>query len=116
MLRLAADENLNNAIVRGILRRKPDTDIVRIQDAGLSGANDPTVLAWAAEQGRVLLTNDVTTITQYAYERVAAGQAMPGVIEISRAVPIGVAIDEIILLLECSIADDWEGQVLFLPL
>lgn len=116
MLHLAPDENLNHAIVRGILRRKPDTDIVRVQDAGLSGANDPTVLAWAAETGRVLLTNDVTTITKYAYERVAAGQAMPGVIEISRTVPIGVAIDEIILLVECSIADEWEGQVLFLPL
>lgn len=106
MLRLAADENLNNAMVRGILRRKPDADIVRVQDAGLSGANDPTVLAWAAETCRVLLTNDVTTITKYAYERVAAGQAMPGVIEISGTVPIGVAIDEIILLVECSIADE----------
>lgn len=116
MLRLAADENLNNAIIRGILRRKPEADVVRVQDVGLSGVNDPTVLAWAAEADRVLLTNDVTTITKYAYERVATGQKMPGVIEISRAVPIGIAIDEIILLLECSLPDEWEGQVLFLPL
>ena len=116
MLRLAADENLHNAIIRGILRRKPESDIVRVQDVGLSGVDDSTVLAWAAEAERVLLTNDVTTITKYAYERVAAGQKMPGVIEISRAVPIGIAIDEIILLLECSLADEWEGQVLFLPL
>ena len=44
MLALAADENFNNDVVRGILRRKPDVDIVRVQDAGLSGADDPTVL------------------------------------------------------------------------
>ena len=44
MLRLAADENFNNDIVRGLLRRKPELDIVRIQDVGLSGAEDPTVL------------------------------------------------------------------------
>jgi len=37
VLRLAADENFNNNIVRGLLRRKPDLDIVRVQDAGLSG-------------------------------------------------------------------------------
>lgn len=33
MLRFAADENLNNDIVRGLLRRAPALDIVRIQDA-----------------------------------------------------------------------------------
>jgi hypothetical protein len=48
MIRLAADENLNNNIVRGLLRRKPDLDIIRIQDVGLSGADDPTVLEWTA--------------------------------------------------------------------
>ena len=77
MLRLVADENFNNDIVRGLLRRKPKLDIVRIQDVGLSGADDPTVLEWAAQEGRVLLTHDVTTITRYAYERVKAGQSMP---------------------------------------
>ena len=53
---LAADENLNNDIIRGVLRRNPDIDIVRVQDAGLSGADDPAVLAWAAREGRVLIT------------------------------------------------------------
>jgi hypothetical protein len=56
MLTLAADENFNNDIVRGLLRRAPHINIVRIQDVGLSGADDATVLAWAADVGRVLLT------------------------------------------------------------
>jgi len=76
MLRLAADENLNNDIVRGLLRRRPDLDIVRVQDVGLSGADDPTVLEWAARERRVLLTHDVSTITMHAYERIRAGQSM----------------------------------------
>ena len=116
MLRLVADENFNNDIVRGLLRRKPELDIVRIQDVGLSGADDPTVLEWAAQEGRVLLTHDVTTITRYAYERVKAGQSMPGVFEVSRAVPVGRAIEDILLLAECSLESEWEGQVRYLPL
>jgi hypothetical protein len=116
MLRLAADENFNNNIVRGLLRREPDLDIVRIQDVGLSGADDPSVLAWAAQEGRVLLTLDVATITKYAYDRVRAGQSMPGVFEVSRAVPIGRAIEDILLLAECSLEGEWEGQVQYLPL
>ena len=64
MLRFAADENLNNDILRGLLRRVPNLDIVRVQDAGLAGADDPTVLEWAAQEQRVLLTHDVATITK----------------------------------------------------
>ena len=116
MLRLAADENFNNAIIRGLLRRKPDLDIIRVQDVGLSGAEDPVVLEWAAKEGRVLLTQDVTTITHHAYERVKAGKSMPGVFEVSRAVPIGTAIEDILLLAECSFEGEWEGQVRYLPL
>ena len=88
MLRLAADENFNNDIVRGQLRRKPDVDIVRVQDAGLSGADDPTVLEWAAREGRVLLTHDVSTMTHHAFERIRAGQLMPGLFEVKRDIPI----------------------------
>jgi len=116
MLRLAADENFNNNIVRGLLRRRPELDIVRIQDVGLSGADDAAVLEWAAQEGRVLLTHDVSTITRYAYERVRAGQSMPGVFEAGRDVPIGRAIEDILLLVEYSLDGEWEGQVRYLPL
>ncbi|MGD1860081.1 MAG: hypothetical protein ACFB0E_08940 [Leptolyngbyaceae cyanobacterium] len=55
-------------------------------------------------------------MTQYAYERVQAGLEMPGVFEISRSVPIGLAIEEVILIAEGSFEDEWEGQVQYLPL
>jgi hypothetical protein len=42
MLRFAADENFNADIVRGLRRRLPEVDIVRVQDVGLSGADDPS--------------------------------------------------------------------------
>ncbi|HEX6769942.1 MAG TPA: DUF5615 family PIN-like protein, partial [Candidatus Binatia bacterium] len=74
MIKFAADENLNNNLIRGMLRRNPEIDMVRVQDAGLSGADDPTILEWCAEQERILLTNDVSTITKFAYQRIAVGQ------------------------------------------
>lgn len=116
MLRFAADENFNNDIVRGLLRRQPGLSIVRVQDVGLSGADDRTVLEWAANEKRVLLTHDVTTITRHAYERIQGGRPMPGIFEISRAVPVGRAIEDILLLAECSLENEWEGQVRYLPL
>ena len=116
MLSLVADENFNNDIVRGVLRRKPEVDIVRIQDVGLSGADDPSVLEWAAQEDRVLLTHDVCTMTHYAYERVQEGKPMPGVFEVNRNLPIGRVIDDLLLLVEYSLDGEWEGQVRYLPL
>lgn len=116
MLRLAADENFNNDILRGVRRLSPSVDVVRVQDAGLSGRDDATILEWAAECGRVLLTHDVSTMTRYAYDRVQQGKPMPGVFEIGRHVPVRVAIEEVVLLSECSLDAEWEGQVRYLPL
>lgn len=64
----------------------------------------------------MLLTHDVSTITKYAYERVRADQPMPGVFEVNRAVPIGRAIEDILLLAECSLDGEWEDQMRYLPL
>jgi hypothetical protein len=116
MLRLATDEDFNNRILRGLLRRAPDLGIVRVQDAGLTGRGDAEVLEWAAREGRVLLTHDVTTMKRHVDERVAAGLAMPGVFEVSQQMPIALAIEEVLLLVECSLEGEWEGQIRFLPL
>jgi len=116
MARFLADENFNNQIVRGILRQSPDIDIIRVQDVSLSGADDPAVLAWAAQEGRIVLTHDVATMITFAYERIQSGFSMPRLFEVSRRVPVGLAIEEIILIAECSLEDEWEGQVRFLPL
>jgi hypothetical protein len=115
-LRWLADENFNNDILRGLRRKLPSIDLIRAQDVGLTRVDDDVLLAWAAEQERVLLTHDVSTITAHAYHRVSKGERMPGVFEVSRSVAIRTAIDDLILLTEGSNPGEWEGQVRYLPL
>jgi len=67
MLRLLTDENFNGDIVRGLLLRQPDLDLVRVQDVGLSGAEDPDILAWAADNSPIVLTHDRATMADFAY-------------------------------------------------
>ncbi|MFQ4136948.1 DUF5615 family PIN-like protein [Nodosilinea sp. PGN35] len=116
MIKLLADENLDNTIIRGLLRRNPDIDIVRVQDIDLSGEDDPIVLEWAANEGRVLLTHDVATITRFAYERLVNNLAMPGVIEIHTDASIGRVIEDLFMVLECATSGDLDGQIYYLPL
>ncbi len=115
-MRFLTDENFDNRILAGLRRRRPELDILRIQDAGLIGVEDPVILAWAAEDGRVLVTHDAATIPPFAYERVLAGDAMPGVIEVPFQMPIGEAIEELLLIVDEGQPGDLENQVLYLPL
>jgi predicted nuclease of predicted toxin-antitoxin system len=116
MLQLATDENFNGDIVRGLLFRLPDVNLVRVQDVGLEGAIDPVVLAWAAQNQRIVVTHDRATLPAFAFERVVAGEPMPGVFIINDRLPVGRAIEELVLVTTCSEASEWEGRVLYLPL
>jgi predicted nuclease of predicted toxin-antitoxin system len=116
VIALAIDENFDHHILRALLRRVPELDVKTVQRESLHGASDPDVLAWAASEGRVLLTHDVQTVTRFAYERVERGEPMPGVIEIPSRATVTEILDDLVLVVTCSEAADCNDQVVYLPL
>jgi hypothetical protein len=116
MLRLLADENFNGDIVRGLRLRDPELDLVRVQDVGLAGASDSDVLAWAADNSRIVLTHDRATLPTYAGERAAAGQEMAGVFILNDRLLVGRTLEEILLMVDCSEQAEWSGRAIHLPL
>jgi len=116
MLRPAGDADVNGEIIRGLRRRLPELDLVRVQDALPEGTPDPEVLAWAAAENRVLITNDRNTMVGFAYRRVAAGEPLPGLIVTTNEQSIGMAIEDILLIAECMPDEEIANQVVvFLP-
>ena len=116
MLRLASDADVHGDIIRGLRRRQPEIDLVRAQDALPEGTPDPAVLAWAAAENRVLISNDRNTMIGFAYQRVAAGDPLSGLIATTNKQPIGSAIDDILLIAECMTEEEIKNLVIFLPL
>ncbi|MEO1396054.1 MAG: DUF5615 family PIN-like protein [Cyanobacteria bacterium J06634_5] len=116
MLSLLSDENFNGDIVRGLRLRQPNLDLVRVQDVGLQEVDDPAILVWAAEHDRILLTHDRATMPDFAYERLVREKPMQGMFVINDQMSIRRAIDELLLLVDCSKQEEWEGIVLYLPL
>jgi hypothetical protein len=108
--------NLNGDIIRGLLLRRPDLDIVRAQDVGLSGAEDLALLLWAAGHDRILVTHDRATMPSFAYTRLLAGEPMPGVIIVNDRLAIRNVIEDLLLLEDASQEGEWAGQVIYLPL
>ncbi|WP_109510403.1 DUF5615 family PIN-like protein [Nocardioides speluncae] len=115
-VRLLADENIDPDIVLGLQRRVERVDIVRVQEVGLRTVDDPTILQWAADAGRVLVSHDLKTIPGFAHDRIKAGLPMPGVFLARSTLPIADMIDELALIVEASEADEWSGRVVYLPL
>jgi predicted nuclease of predicted toxin-antitoxin system len=116
MLSLLSDENLNGDIIRGLFLHQPNLDLIRVQDVGLIEVEDPEILAWAAEKQRIILTHDRATMPDFAYERIVRGEAMSGMFVINDRMPIRQAIDELLLLIDCTEQIEWKGVVLYLPL
>lgn len=115
MLRLASDADVHNDILRGLRRRLPGIDLVRVKDALPEGTADPVVLAWAAAESRILITNDRNTMVGFAYERVAAGAEVPGLIATTNEQSIGSAIDDIVAIAEYMAEEETRDQVVVYP-
>jgi hypothetical protein len=113
---LLADENFNHHIVRALRRRRPGIDLITVQDARLGAISDPEVLQWAAERERVILSHDVQTLVGFAYDRIANSLAMSGVIIVREAFNVGRAVDDLLIVIECSLKEEIEGHVRYVPL
>lgn len=96
--------------------RQPNLDLIRVQDVGLREVDDPEILAWAAINERILLTHDRATMPDFAYNRLVAREPMAGMFVVNDRMPIRQAIDELLLLIDCSAQVEWQGVVLYLPL
>ena len=116
MLRLLIDQDLDHVILRGLLLRVPDADVVTAHQAGLSQASDRDVLGWAAEQGRVLVTHDRRTMPVHAADRIANSERVAGLIVVSRRLPVSKVIDDLEIIVTCSEMSEWENVIKHLPL
>jgi hypothetical protein len=113
---LLLDENVPTALGRGLRRRVADCDLARVQDRGLSGQGDDAVLASAAADGRVLVSNDRRTIPGAVAGRLQSGAPVAGVVLIRRDAPRGAVLDDLVLLAQAADPEDLADRIVYLPL
>ena len=114
IVRLLADADLKSAIVAGVVRRSSKIDFKRAEEVPLEGLKDPSVLAVAAQEARVLVSHDVSTMPNHLRTMVA-GTTSPGVILIPQRLPIADAIDLLPLLCEAAEREDVQDPSAFCP-
>lgn len=114
-VRFQADADFNQTIVRAVRRRVPAIDFQTAHQAGLQGLDDQAVLAYAAREGRLLVSHDRRTMPGHFANFIATGTSA-GVILISQHLPIMQAVEDLILIWEASEAEEWVNRLDSLPL
>lgn len=114
-VRFQADADLKHAIVTALLRREPTIDFQTAEAAGLAGLADGQVLAIAARDGRVLVSQDYRTMPSHFGEFLRSNTS-PGVLLASQGLPITVVVDELLLVWHASDSDEWVNRIVYLPL
>jgi hypothetical protein len=114
-VRFLADANLDQDIVAGLLRREPNIDFALAQGIIPERTKDSQVLGIAAGLGRILVTHDIRTMPRHFAEFTMARDST-GLILVPKSMPVGQAIDEILLIWHISEPDEWLNLFRRLPL
>ena len=88
----------------------------RARELGLEKSTDDQVLQYASEEGLLVVSHDVNTMTAAAEQRVKAGQPMSGLVMVHQMDPIEPSIESLILIWSASDAEEWHNLICYLPL
>ena len=114
-IRFQADADLDGRILRGLRRIAPELDMQTAAEAGLAALEDAEVLRLAAEAGRILISQDRSTMPGHFQHFVSRSQS-PGVMLLRARVPIALAIEELLLIWAASEAEEWINRLIWIPL
>jgi len=110
-LTFRADNDLDRDIVRGLLRRRPAIDF---EVAPLPGLDDESVLLLAAQEGRILVSHDVSTIPPL-FAQFRQRQRSPGVLLVPQHFPLIQSIESLELIWDLTEPDEWADRYLLPP-
>jgi hypothetical protein len=112
-IRFLGDENLDQAIIDGLCRREPSVDFMTARAACIGGLPDEQVLAIAADQQRVLVTHDQSTMGG-AFGAFLKTHQSSGVIIIPSNMGIGIAVEQLLLVWSVENLEDWTNRFVYL--
>jgi predicted nuclease of predicted toxin-antitoxin system len=116
MLRLLIDENFDQRILRGLQLRLQRIDYLMVLQVGLGGSTDEELLEWAAKKERIIMSHDANTMPRHASRRLKLGIPMAGLVIVPQNMEIGLAIDDLSVIIECATESGLRDQILYLPL
>jgi hypothetical protein len=110
-VKFLADNDLDRTIVRGVLRRRP---VVDFRSQPINDVDDLTVLHLAAQDSRILVSHDVSSMPAALAQYLRGGHS-PGVLLVPQLSAVVDTIEQLVMIWELSEADEWQDRICYLP-
>jgi hypothetical protein len=116
-VRFQADADFDRRIVRSVRRHEPSIDFQFASEArngaGLRGVGDDEVIAYAAQEGRALVTHDRRTVP-YHFANFILHSTSPGVFVMAQTMQLGRAVEWLITIWAASEGEEWTNRIIIL--
>jgi Domain of unknown function (DUF5615) len=117
-IRYLMDENVNPLLRREILRREPNLTVWQVGMLGAPayGTLDPEILIWCEENDFILVTNNRKSMPVHLNNHLAEDRHLFGIFSLNENISVGETIDELILIALATSAEDYQDQIIYLPI
>jgi hypothetical protein len=115
------DEHLRGPLWWAIQRHNAGSsqsiDAVRVGDTGAPplGANDPELLIWAEQSGRILITFDEQSLPGHLADDLRVGRHSPGIFTIRPATHLPDLVEFLMLAAWASEPAEWQDRIIYVP-
>ncbi|MCG9131159.1 DUF5615 family PIN-like protein [Candidatus Poribacteria bacterium] len=117
MRRFLIDENISPRYRTQLLYHEPSLTVLAVGDEGAppKSTPDPEILEWCEKNQFNLITNNPESMPQHLSDHLSAGHHMPGIFTINLAVPMGLIIDQLILIAGASDEGEHIDRITYIP-
>ncbi|MBO0863302.1 MAG: DUF5615 family PIN-like protein [Chloracidobacterium sp.] len=119
MISYLLDEHIPPLYRSQLLRRGPGLTVWRIGDEGApsKGTPDPSLLIWIEENNFIIVTNNRKTMpTHLADHIIIMGRHAPGILIVDLGAPVGIVLNDLILVALASYENEFLDCVAYVPL
>ena len=112
------DEHVPPIIQARLNQREPRLRVYTVGDnaAPMRGTSDGELLRWIEANQCLLVTNNRATMPLHLAAHLAHGRHLPGIVQLPRRLNVGVVIEDLLLIWAAGQPDEFQDQILYLPL
>lgn len=117
-LKYLIDENVMPLYTNQLRRKQPALVVWAVGEVGAPPKStlDPEILLWCEEYNFALVTNNRKSMPVHLADHLAEGRHIPGIFILNPDMSIGQNIDELLLIADGSLDDEYQDQIIYLPI
>jgi hypothetical protein len=116
--RYLIDENTTPALADQLRRRQPELIVACIGNDGAppKGTLDPDILLWIETNGFTLITRNRKSMPEHLFHHLETGHHIPGILTLRSKASLGEIVEDLLLIWQLSEDDEYQDQIIHIPL